>query len=317
MNRFENIGKSGLKISPITFGTALTIGTEDSGADFAQEMIDTAWQLGVRSFDTSNNYGMGCAEALLGQALRKYPRQQYVVATKGSWPIGSTPYDRGLSRKHIFWAFEESLKRLNMRYVDIYYAHRYDPDVPMEEIVRTFGQLIDSGRALYWATSEWPLDALIECHKACEALNIEKPILDQFIYSYAVNKADTNGVREFCQNNGVGMLGFSPLAQGLLTGKYLTGVPDSSRIAKSEKIGYDKTVKIYEQNRERIDLFVRTCSKYQIKGSHAAIQWVKRRGVLPVLGASSASQLKENVAALEVNIPTSFWDEIGVCEDEI
>lgn len=307
MKPFKKIGNSGLKLSEITFGSALTIGTENSGLAFAQKMIDAAWSLGIRSFDTSNNYGMGMAEELLGQALQKYPREEFVISTKGSWPIGPHPYHQGLGRKHILWAFEESMKRLGLHYVDVYYAHRYDADTSMEEIVRTYNRLIDSGRVRYWATSEWPADAIIECHEVCNRLGLEKPILDQFIYSYAINRADTNGVRSFCEKEGIGMLGFSPLAQGLLTGKYSKSIPEESRIAKSNQLSYDKTQKIYEQNRLRIDYFVNVCDEYGVKGSHAAIQWVLRRGVLPVLGASNPTQLEENVAALDSTFSEDFW----------
>ena len=317
MKPFKRVGISGLKLSPITFGSALTIGTEDSGDTYAQMMIDAAWELGIRSFDTSNNYGMGKAETLLGHTLKKYPRDEFVLATKGSWPIGSHVYHQGLGRKHILWAFNESMKRLGLEYVDIYYAHRYDPETPMEEVALTFNRLIDSGRILYWATSEWPLAALVECHEVCNRLGLEKPILDQFIYSYAINKADINGVHTFCQTEGVGMLGFAPLAQGLLTGKYRDSIPRDSRIAKSGQLGYDKTQKIYEQNKARIDHFSSVCLEHNVIGSHAAIQWVIRRGVLPVLGASNPRQLQENVQALEVDIPDNFWIDVDAFEGNI
>ncbi|MET3106070.1 aryl-alcohol dehydrogenase-like predicted oxidoreductase [Oxalobacteraceae bacterium GrIS 2.11] len=316
MNNFKRVGLSGLKLSPITFGSALTIGTEHSGTSFAQSMIDAAWELGIRSFDTSNNYGLGAAESLMGQALKKYPREEYVIATKGSWPLGTQAYQQGLGRKHIRWAFEQSMQRLGLDYVDIYYAHRYDPETSMEEVVRTYNRLIDSGRILYWATSEWPQAALVECHAVCNHLGLEKPILDQFIYSYAINRADSNQVRTFCESNGVGMLGFSPLAQGLLTGKYRESIPPESRIGKSAQLGYDKTQKIYEQNKQRIDYFNQICLEYGVKGSQAAIQWVLRRGVLPVLGASNPAQLQENVKALDAVIPESFWAAIDAVKEE-
>ncbi|MEE9694195.1 aldo/keto reductase [Aeromonas hydrophila] len=307
--KFSRIGCSGLNLSDITFGSALTIGTENDSEKYAEEMVSVAWELGIRSFDTSNNYGN--AEFLLGKVLRKYPREEFVIATKGSWPIGSSIYHKGLSRKHIKWSFKRSLETMNLDYVDIYYAHRYDPSVPMEEIVRTFNQLIDSGQVLYWATSEWPLHALIECHEVCDKFGLEKPILDQFIYSYAINKADKNGIKEFCLNNGVGMLGFSPIAQGLLTGKYFnSAIPEGSRIAKSSKIGYDKTAKIYEQTKSRVDHFCQVCTDFNVKGSQAAIQWAIRNGVLPVLGASNSAQLIENVESVHVVFSDDFWEAI-------
>ncbi len=310
----QRVGRSGLKLSQLTYGSALTIGTQDNDPAYAQTMIDAAWDCGFRSFDTSNNYGFGEAEKLVGAALKKYPREQFVVATKGSWPMSELEYHRGLSRKHLRWAFEQSFARLGFEYIDIYYAHRYDPDTPMEEVVRVYNQLIDSGKILYWATSEWPAEALRECHEVCDRLGMEKPILEQFIYSYAIDKADCNGVRDFCEQNGVGMLGFSPMAQGLLTGKYQGGVPEGSRIAKSEQIAYDKTRLIYEQTKTRVDHFNKVCAEFGIKGSHAAIRWALKNNVLPVLGASCPEQLAENVSALEADIPQAFWQQVDALE---
>lgn len=307
---FVRMGMSGLKITQITFGSALTIGTEHEEKDFAQKMIDTAWNLGIRSFDTSNNYGMGKAEYLLGMALKKYPREEYVIGTKGSWPIGESVYHRGLSRKHILWSIEKSLERLNLDYVDIYYAHRYDPDVSMQEIVRTFNYLINSGKIRYWATSEWPLEALIECHKVCDKLNLEKPILEQSIYSFALEKIKNNGIKDFCEVNKIGLLGFSPLCQGFLTGKYKNGIPKGSRIDKSNVIKYNKTINFYSQNKNRIDKFISICDKYNIKGSQLAILWCIRNKIYPVLGASTPEQLIETVNGLNIKISDKIWKEL-------
>jgi aldo/keto reductase len=306
---YIRVGKSGLKLTEITFGSALTIGTEFNDKNRIQELIDTAWDLGIRSFDTSNNYGN--AEILLSKALKKYNREEYVISTKGSWPIGETPYHKGLSRKHILWAFEESLRKMELNYVDIYYAHRYDEEVPMEEIVKTFNYLINIGKIRYWATSEWPLEALIECHEVCDRYKLEKPILEQSIYSFAIQKIEKNGVKEFCDKNGVGILGFSPLAQGLLTGKYKNGkIPKDSRIAKSEKINYSKTINIYEQNRERIDKFLEICEQYNLNESSVALQWGIRKKIYPVMGASKPEQLLENIKGLELELPNEIWKKL-------
>lgn len=307
---YVGLGNSGLVITEVTYGSALTIGTENHDQAYADAMIDEAWNLGIRSFDTSNNYGMGEAERLVGKSLKGYPREEYVVSTKGSWPIGESPYHRGLSRKHILWAIDESLKRMGLDYVDLYYAHRYDPNVPMTEIVRTFNSLIDSGKIRYWATSEWPAEALEECHKVCEKLNLEAPIVEQSIYSFAVRKAEFNGVKDFCDNHGVGMMGFSPLCQGLLTGKYKNGIPAGSRIDKKGKINYDKTSAFYEQNKERIDRFLEVCEKNGIRPTDAAIQWGIRKGIYPVLGASKPEQLRDTLQNLDKQIADNVWDEL-------
>lgn len=308
--KYVRMGNSGLQLTEITFGSALTIGTESMEQQFADKLIDQAWSLGIRSFDVSNNYGYGAAEILVGKALSRYPREEYVISTKGSWPIGDSVYHRGLSRKHILWAAEESLKRMNLDYVDIYYAHRYDPETPMEEIVRTFNSLITSGKVRYWATSEWPSQALKECHAICEKLNLEKPIIEQCIYSFAVRKTENNGVKEFCNNNGVGMLGFSPLCQGLLTGKYREGIPDNSRVAKKELLSYDKTMNFYIQNQVRIDEYFKVCDKYQVRPVDVAIQWGVRKGIYPVLGASRPEQLADTISGLDVSMPDDMWNEL-------
>ena len=312
--KYVRVGKSGLKITEITFGTALTIGTEFNEEKRVAELIDTAWNLGIRSFDTSNNYGE--AETLLGRALRRYRREEYVISTKGSWPIGETPFHRGLSRKHILWAIEESLKKLKLDYVDLYYAHRYDPEVSMEEIVRTFNYLINIGKIRYWATSEWPIEALEECHKVCDELKLEKPILEQSIYSYAITKVEKNGVKKFCDEKGISILGFSPLAQGLLTGKYRKGIPENSRIAKRKKINYSKTLDIYNQNKERIDKYLEICEKYKVKAHYVAIQWMIRKNIFPVMGASRPEQLIDNVKGLEAKIPEELWKELDKINEE-
>jgi len=306
------MGNSGLKITEITFGSALTIGTECMDISFAKNLIQTAWDLGIRSFDVSNNYGMGNAERIVGKVLKDYPREEYVVSTKGSWPIGDTPYHRGLSRKHILWAFDESMKKMELDYVDIYYAHRYDPETPMEEIVRTFNYLINSGRVRYWATSEWPREALEECHAVCERLGLEKPVLEQCIYSFAVRKTETNGVKEFCNDNKIGMLGFSPLCQGLLTGKYRNGIPEGSRVAKSKELNYDKTMNFYHQNKERIDGYLKLCDEYNMCPTDVAIQWGIRKNIYPVLGASKPEQLIQTVNGLNTVVPEELWEKLEI-----
>jgi aryl-alcohol dehydrogenase-like predicted oxidoreductase len=309
---YRRIGKSGLKATVFTYGTALTIGTESKDLDYAQKMIDKAWEVGIRSFDTSNNYGNGNAEILTGKALKRYPRNLYIISTKGSWPIGESPYERGLSRKHIMEAFDASMKRLELDYVDIYYAHRYDEEVPMEEIVRTFNNLINSGRIRYWGTSEWTKEALEECIYLCNKLGMEAPIVEQPIYSFAIRKVETNGVKAFCEESGIGIMCFSPLAQGLLTGKYRGGkIPEDSRISKSNLLGYDKTLNIYNQNRERIDSFIDIADKYSIEPALLGLKWLIDKGVLPIIGASKPEQLEFNSKALKVKISEELLQELN------
>ena len=308
--KYVRLGNSGLFITELTFGSALTIGTEIEDQETADSIIDKAWELGIRSFDVANFYGNGKAEVMLGRALAKYPRQEFVIATKCARPVGDSPYHKGLSRKHILWALDESLRRLGMDYVDLYYAHRYDETVPMSEIAGTFNDLIRRGVVRYWGTSEWPLQALQECHNLCDERFLEKPIVEQFIYSYAVQKSVTSGVKEFCDSHGMGTIGFSPLCQGYLTGKYKSGVPSSSRIAKQDSINYHKTSNFYSQYGERIDYFLETCEKFNCSPTATALLWCLRKKVFPVFGASSLVQLEENVLGLSKNIPDACWESL-------
>lgn len=307
---FNRLGKSGLSLTSLTYGTALTVGTEVLSLRRARALVDTSWNLGIRSFDTSNNYGEGRAEAILGRLLRKYPRDEFVISTKGGWPTGDSPGHQGLGRKNLYSALNGSLERLALKYIDVYYAHRYDPSVAMAEIVRTFNYMISEGQILHWGTSEWPLSALIECHNVCEKLGLEKPIIEQFNYSFAVNKQDHNGVREFCTEAGTGMLGYSPLGQGILTGKYKLSVPPGSRMAKSSQLRYDKTEKILQQHKVAINFFLATCEEFEVEGTAVALQWVLRRGVLPIVGASTPEQLESNVNALAVRVPQELWNTL-------
>ncbi|MBO4489573.1 MAG: aldo/keto reductase [Bacteroidales bacterium] len=311
---YKRLGNSGLKITELTFGSALTIGTEIMDESCAAALVDKAWELGIRSFDVANSYGNGHAEILLGQCLKKYPREEYVLFTKGSLPIGPTPYHKGLSRKHILWAFNDSLKRLDTEYVDVYFAHRYDPEVTMEEIVRTFNMLIQSGRALYWGVSEWPYEALDECIQTCDKLGLERPVTEQFIYSFAVQKHVKSGYKDTCTKYGMGTMGFSPLCQGYLTGKYKNDIPSDSRIAKSDAIDYQKTKNFYPQNKDRIDGFLRICDKYNADYVAAALQWCLRHDICPVFGSSKISQIEKNVNALNETIPDELWAELSEIE---
>lgn len=293
-----NVGNSGLKVTQITYGTALTIGVEKTDIVECQELIDTAWNLGIRSFDTADSYGNGKSEELLGKCLSKRNREDYVLITKTGQPIGSGPFDKGLSRKHIFHNIDKSLNRLQTDYIDLYYAHRPDPDVNLEEIAFSFNDLIRQGKILYWATSEWSAESLKNLHEICTYRNLEKPIAEQAIYSYAVQKVKENDIQAFCYWKNLGLFGYSPLCQGFLTGKYKNGIPKDSRIAKADQLNYDKTKNFYEQYKNRIDFFLKTCDCFKIKPSQGALLYCLNDRILPILGASKPKQLEENLIGL-------------------
>lgn len=310
MIEYRRLGSSGLQLPIISYGTALTIGTEHVSPGYTDKLISTCWDGGIRSFDTSNNYSNGLAEELLGKTLRRYARESFVLSTKGSWPIGDGPYNSGLGRKHLRHALDDSLKRLQCEYVDIYYAHRFDPNVELEEVVKTFNYFIDQQKILYWATSEWPADEIERCVKICDDLKLQRPICDQHILSYAVNKNITNGLKDICDLYKLGRIAYSPLCQGYLTGKYSNCIPAESRIAKSKKIGYYKTQNFYNQFSDKIDYFNKMCLEFSVCNEAAALQWVQRQNSHIVMGATSVEQVENNIAAFNEKLPKEFWEKL-------
>ena len=304
------LGNSGLEISPLVYGSALTIGTERVDQGFSDMIIDSLWDLGIRTFDTSNNYGAGRSETLLGKSLQKYPRHDYVLSTKGSWALGQGLNESGLGRKHLFDSIDNSLNRLGVDFIDVYYAHRFYEIISMEQIIANFNLLISKGKILHWGVSEWPLSALEECFEICNKTGMEGPIVQQNIYSYAIHPSRENGLLKFAKEHGMGFIGYAPFAQGLLTGKYLHGIPEGSRIDKAESIGYFKTANIQEQIKDKVLTFLNLTSRYELNPTHAAIAWVRREGVVPLFGASSREQVLENLESLSFQAPNDFWIDL-------
>ncbi len=308
------LGSSGLEISPLIFGTALTIGTENDSQDFSDQMIQKLWQLGVNAFDVANNYGGGRAEVLLGKSLADLPRSQIVVSSKGSWQLDDGFNSTGLGRKHIFHALESSLSRLDLDYLDIYYAHRYFPNVSMRHIVSTFNQLISSGRIRFWGVSEWPLTALQECLDVCERYGMEMPVCQQNVFSMLRHPSLHNGLLDFSRANGMGFIGYSPLAQGLLTGKYKDGAFEGSRIKKAAILNYFKTSEMLKEERDKLNKLANLVDEFEIDFVSVALNWVKKQEVIPVFGASNSSQIEENIKSFSSEVPNEFWEKLHLID---
>ncbi|MGC8819477.1 MAG: aldo/keto reductase, partial [Athalassotoga sp.] len=178
---YRKVGKWGLKISELGFGTWLTFGPQ-LDVDTSKKIIREAFKNGINFFDTAEAYQGGMAEYILSQALKEFRREELVVSTKIFWG-GSGPNDTGLSRKHLVEGMRNSLKRLQMEYVDIVYCHRPDPSVPMEEVVMGMDYLVRSGMALYWGTSEWSAEELEEAHRVCREWRCVEPVVEQPQYN--------------------------------------------------------------------------------------------------------------------------------------
>lgn len=225
---YRRLGRWGIQVSAVGLGSWLYGSRVDKAT--AQACVDRAFELGVNFFDTADMYHQGLAEQILGGALARHPRDSFVLASKVNGRMGPGPNDAGLSRKHIVRALEGSLERLGTDHLDLYQCHRFDPDVPLEEIGRAMDDLIRAGKLLYWGVSEWPAPELRRTVELCEARGWSPPVSDQVQYS-ALWRSPEDEIQPLCADLGVGLVAWSPLAKGVLSGKYTstTDLPADSR----------------------------------------------------------------------------------------
>jgi voltage-dependent potassium channel beta subunit len=309
--RYRNVGNSGLKVSEIGLGSWLTYGTA-AEQEAADACIRTAFENGINFFDTANAYNRGAGEAAMGAALKNYDRSSYVLSTKVFFPMGEGPNDRGLSRKHIIEQCEASLKRLNVDYIDIYFCHRYDNQTPVEETLRALDDLTAQGKILYSSVSEWTAAQITEAAGIGQRLNLRPLISNQPIYNMFERYIEKE-VLSVSEKNGLGQIVFSPLAQGVLTGKYKPGmeVPKDSRGANENVNGVIRSY-FQENVLECVQELNGVAQELGITLSQLSLAWVLRHpGVSSALiGASKPAQIEENVKAVEVKLSEVTLAEI-------
>ncbi|NOU97101.1 aldo/keto reductase [Paenibacillus sp. LMG 31456] len=293
--KYRKLGNSGLKVSEISLGSWMTYGgyVED---DKSVKSIEQAYDLGVNFFDTANVYERGEAELVMGKALSAYSRDSYVLATKVFWPMGDGPNDRGLSRKHVIEQCHASLKRLNTDYVDLYYCHRFDPETPLEETLRALDDLVTQGKVLYVGVSEWTAAQMVEALSIADKYLLDRIIVNQPVYNM-LNRYIEKEVIPTGMSKGISQVVFSPLAQGILTGKYRAGasVPTDSRAA-SKSWGDDK---LTESTLAKVEQLIKISDELDIKVSQLALAWILRQPNVAsaLVGASRPEQVTENCAA--------------------
>ncbi|NLL69917.1 MAG: aldo/keto reductase [Epulopiscium sp.] len=308
---YQRLGKTGLKVSKISLGSWLTYGNAIE-KETAIATIDKAYELGINFFDTANVYAQGDAEKVVGQALRRYNRDSYVLATKVFHPMGDGPNDRGLSRKHVFEQVHASLKRLNLDYVDILYCHRFDPHTPLEETLRTIEDLIRQGKILYMGVSEWTAAQIVEGLRVQDRYLLDHIVVNQPVYNL-LNRYIEDTVVPTCIQNGIGLVVFSPLAQGLLTGKYRKGqkIPANSRAADPRANQFIQ--RIYtDENLEKIEKLIPIAEELNITLAQLSLAWILHQpGITSTLiGASRPSQIEENIKALDVKLSPAILEKI-------
>jgi voltage-dependent potassium channel beta subunit len=309
---YRRLGKAGVKVSEIGFGNWLTHGEGGVSDDVAGACVRRAFDLGINFFDTADKYRRGLAEEVFGRELKVFRRQDLVLGTKVFLPMSDNVNDRGLSRKHIFEAVHNSLRRLQTDYIDVYQCHEFDPEVELYEIVRAMDDLTRQGKILYWGVSKWPAAEIEEVRRVAHALNAYPPVSTQGEYNVATRSVETNGVQAACVREGIGLLVFSPLKQGILSGKYSAGtVPAGSRGA-SEKMIKRALEEGGLELLDRVDRLEPIAQRAGCTLSQLAIAWVLGRDAVSsvMIGATNPEQIDENVAATGVELTEQVVAEI-------
>ena len=311
---YRRCGRSGLKLSALSLGAWETFGGY-VGSEQARGCIFRAFNLGITHFDLANAYGtpQGRAETIVGRVLREMPRDEIVVATKAGFPMGPGPYGEGSSRKALLASIDQSLQRLELDYVDIFYSHRMDRSTPLEETLGALSQIVRQGKALYVGLSNYSGERLTEAVKISRELGLEPVVAEQDRYSMLRRDIEED-VMLAARESGVGIVAFSPLAQGLLSTRYLSGMPEDSRATKTWSAAQKDT--LTDEMRDKLRKLNEVAKARGQTLPQMALAWVLRLPEVTsaLIGASTVEQIEENARALD-NL--TFSDEELRCIDAV
>lgn len=298
---YRRLGRSGLQISELSLGSWVTFGKQVHLND-AKNIMAAAYEAGINFFDNAEGYEAGEAEKLMGQAIQElgWSRDSYVVSSKVFWG-GEKPTQRGLSRKHVFDACHAALARLQVDYLDLYYCHRPDVETPIYETVRAMHDLVTQGKVMYWGTSEWSAQQITEAWAVAKAENLHAPVMEQPEYNLLKREKVEGEFRPLYELTGLGITSFSPLASGLLTGKYLEGVPEGSRLSLP---GYEwlRDMLVGENNKlAQVRQLAELADEIGMPLHHLALNWCLSNPNVSsvILGVSKLAQLEDNLKAVE------------------
>lgn len=310
--KYRNVGKSGIKVSEIALGSWMTNLAGSAQQDIAEEILHLAYEKGVNFFDCADAYSGGEAERFLGRVLKKYPRSSYVVSSKVFFPTGPSANDWGLSRKHIMENIDRSLKNLDMDYIDLYYCHRFDPTTPMEETLRCLSDLVTQGKILYYGVSEeWGAARLQKAQQIIKEYHLHPMTTLQPQYNM-MDRYIEHEIMDVCEEYGIGITPFSPLAQGLLTGKYKKGQPYPEGSRATHQADKQINALLTDENLDKVEELNKIAGELGITMSVLALAWILRKSIVSsvITGASRPSQLENNLLASEFEIPEDALEEI-------
>ncbi len=299
--RYRRLGDSGIQVSVVSFGSWVTFG-DGVDVDAATEMMQTAYDAGVNFFDNAESYAGGESESVMGRAISNlgWPRHSYLVSTKFFWGIhDGVNTKRTLNRKYLMGAIDGSLERFGLDHLDLVYCHRSDPETPIEETVWAMSDIVSSGKAHYWGTSEWSADEIRAAWDIAERHHLHKPRMEQPQYNLLNRHRVEVEYARLYRDIGLGTTVWSPLASGVLTGKYADGVPAGSRAESTpfldRYLGDPDTM-------DRVGRFVAIAEEVGCHPAQLALAWTARNENVStvITGASRMSQLESNLGALEV-----------------
>ena len=300
---YRRLGSAGIQVSALSFGSWVTFGTQ-ADEDLAYEMMKTAYDAGVNFFDNAEAYAGGDSEILMGKVIKRagWKRSDLVVSTKIFWG-GDGPNDKGLSRKHIIEGTEDALNRLQLGYIDLIFAHRPDINTPIEETVRAFNHVINQGKAFYWGTSEWSPAQIMEAFAIARRENLIPPQMEQPQYNMLYRDRVESEYAHLYDEIGLGTTVWSPLASGLLTGKYNQGIPDGTRasLAGYEWLREHFTDEAAIEGIEKIGQLIPIAEGMGATMAQFALAWtlLNPNVSTTITGASRVEQVKENLKALD------------------
>ena len=317
--QYRRLGRAGVRVSTIALGSWLTYGSSVA-EEAAIQCIHKAYELGINFFDTANAYNRGAAEQVVGRALRDYSRDSFVLATKVYFPMGEGPNDRGLSRKHIMEQCHASLHRLGTDYIDLYQCHRYDTETSLEEVLRALDDLVTQGKVLYVGVSEWSAIQIDDAVYTARELNLDRIASNQPVYNMLQRYIERD-VLPLCEREGIGQVVFSPLSQGILTGKYKPGQqPQQGTRAADPEAGSFMQDLMNDKVLTAVQNLQTLAQQNGYTLSQMALAWVLRKQIVSaaIIGASRPQQVEENAKASEITLTEDVLHQIDeILGDEV